>query len=120
LVTKKAQAVPTIIANDDEQNEHSVFMTAGTVELPKQPAALSLDVHDSAGKLGTLKVSRGSLRWKVGNQTELTLSWPRVAALFKSVREQKAVAATKKRKKSKQAPRAKDSRAKTASPKAKG
>ena len=89
MATKKTQLARDTAAEEDEGNEHRVLMTAGTVELPKQQAALSLDVHNVSGKLGTLKVSRGSLSWKVGNQKEQRLSWPQVAALFKARREKK-------------------------------
>ena len=82
---------------DSEKGKHKVLMTAGTVELPKQQAALSLEVHKPAGgKLGTLKVSRGSVSWKVGNQAEQRLSWEKFAALFKDKKEQKLAAAGKK------------------------
>lgn len=96
MATKKNPAASKPPVSEDEAgNEHRVLLTAGPIEMPKQQAALTLDVHDTSGKLGTLKVSRGSLSWKVGKQKEQRLSWPQVAAMFKARREAKSNGAGK-------------------------
>lgn len=96
MATKKNQpASKPSVSEDEVGNEHRVLLTAGPIEMPKQQAALKLDIHDASGKLGTLKVSRGSLSWKVGNQKEQRLSWPQVAAMFKARRDAKSNGADK-------------------------
>ena len=97
MATKKSQVAPKAPATAEEEgNEHTVRLTAGPIELPKRQAALTLDVFNGKTKLGTLKVSRGSLSWQVGNRRAQTLPWPQVAALFEKRREKKSSTAAKK------------------------
>ena len=99
MATKKTKAAgEDTTSGDAERGKHKVLMTAGTIELPKQQAALSLEIHKPAGgKLGTLKVSRGSVSWKVGNQTEQRLSWEKFATIFQDKKDQKSAAAAKRK-----------------------
>lgn len=94
MATKKTAAAPD--AREMGENEHEVQMTVGAVEIPKRQAAVTFSIGSTKGKVGTLKVSRGSLSWKVGNQKAQSLTWPAVASLFANLRAKKTAKSTNK------------------------
>ena len=92
MATKKqtnANHKPKAIeVDDDKRNEHRVTMSLGKVELPKNPAGITLTVAtDEKGAVGKLTVSKGGLVWQVGNNAPVQLSWNHFARLAVTAKE---------------------------------
>lgn len=91
MATKKqtnANHKPKAVAEVDNRNEHRVTMSLGKVELPKNPAGITLTVAtDEGGAVGNLTVSKGGLVWKVGNKASIQLSWSRFSRLAATAKE---------------------------------
>jgi hypothetical protein len=69
---------------DDSTVDHQVTANLKNWELAKRECAVEFTIKNRKGKLGTLKVGRGSLSWTPRDkQTSVTKSWPDFAKLMK-------------------------------------
>lgn len=61
---------------------HSVKVTLNSIPLLKTGASLDIYSEDRSGKtkLGTLIISPGCLRWKIGNRKPIRVLWENLAA----------------------------------------